>query len=237
MMETILSKIESHPSGPMWPRLHGTVRAATATLGTLNLEDAVASVSVESGPGKVPKIEIESLDARALDGMLHVGGTIDAAPDPIYRLEVQLNQASLAKFAELLGQIWGTGSINLSGHVALKGGNREDLLSSAKGNFHFDWTHGGLHFPPQSEGRVPKAPSPFARFDEWTGDGQIHDSALTLERGLLTGSAGACPVQGTIDFGTQLDLKLSTNTASCSGVLTGTFATPDFSVDSTQTGP
>jgi hypothetical protein len=94
--------------------------------------------------------------------------------------------------------------------------------------------------------RLSPLRSPFARFDQWTADGQVQDSGLTLEQSLLTGPDGARAVQGTIGFGTQLDLKLAASPASSepdvsasgtsstsptqAGALTGTLAAPEFSL-------
>jgi hypothetical protein len=250
LMRTLLNHIESNPSGTDWPPLHGTLRAATASLGTLSLEDAVASLDMKGS-----QMKIESLDAKALDGTLHVSGTVDAGSTPTYRLDAQLNQASVASLGQMFRQAWGTGTINVATHLTLTGSSKDDLMSSAQGMFHFDWSHGGLHAPAAVGtiaasnavgARLSPLRSPFARFDQWTADGQVQDSGLTLEQSLLTGPDGARAVQGTIGFGTQLDLKLAASPASSepdvsasgtsstsptqAGALTGTLAAPEFSL-------
>jgi hypothetical protein len=241
LMQVLLNHIENNPTGPNWPALHGTVRAVSASLGTLSLQDAVASLDVQGS-----QVKIESLDAKALDGTLHLSGTLAAGATPTYHLDAQLNQASVAALGQMYRQAWGTGTINVATHLTLSGRTREDLMSSAQGMFHFDWSHGGFHSPAVSTatsasgGRVMAVRSPFAHFDEWTADGQVQDSGFTLEQSLLTGTDGARAVQGTIGFGTQLDLKstsapgpaagTSVGPSTDAGALTGTLAAPEFSL-------
>jgi hypothetical protein len=226
LMSALLSHIENN--SPDWPHMHGTMRVASASLGTLNMEDAVTSLDIEGA-----KVKIDSLDAKALDGTLHLSGTLTAGPTPTYRLDAQLNQASIAGLGQLFHQTWGLGAINVAAHLTLTGVTRDDLTSSAQGIFHFDWSHGGLH---------PATRSPFAHFEQWTADGQVRDGAFNLEQSLLTGPDGVHAVQGTIGFGRQLDLKSTPAstagsaepTAAASGgndagTLTGTLAAPEFS--------
>jgi hypothetical protein len=196
LMQAWFRRIENRQSAPDWPPMHGTIRAATANLGALNLTDAVATLDVSGA-----HCRIESLDAKALDGTLHLSGVIDAGANPGYQLDAQLNQASIPAMSQIFHQTWGTGTMNVAAHLTLSGMARTDLLSSAKGVFHFDWSHGGLRFP----GAVHR--SPFAHFDQWTADGQIRDQSFALEQSLLTAADAARSVQGTIGFDTQLDLK------------------------------
>ncbi len=212
-----------------WPPLHGTIRVAAVSLVALDLKDVVANLEVQG-----TRVKIESLDAEALDGTLHLSGTLDAGVSPTYQLDGQLNQASIEELGDLFNQNWGQGTINVASHLSLTGFTRQDLLSSAQGMFHFDWIHGSLPLP---QANVKGAASPFAAFDQWTADGQVKDAGLTLEQSLLTSADSARAVQGTINFGTQLNLKSAAAPAATSaevpeaGTLTGTLAAPEFTVD------
>jgi hypothetical protein len=234
LIEGIRDRIESGTGMNSWPPLHGTIRVARASLDTLALDDVVANIEMQGG-----HVRIESLDARALDGTLHLSGTVDAGASPAYHLDGQLNQASISSVGELFSQNWGTGTINLATHLSLGGLTRQELMSSAQGMFHFDWSRGGLPVVTSASGSKAVA-SPFAHFDQWTADGQVQDSGLTLEQSLLTGPDAARAVQGTIGFSTQLNLKsaaapvsaaIANTGAADGGTLTGTMATPEFTPD------
>ncbi len=229
LIQGIRNRIESDTGPNSWPPLHGTIRVAKASLDALVLDDLVANIEMQGS-----HVRIESLDARALDGTLHLNGTLEASASPAYHLDGQLNQASVSEVWSLFSQDWGTGTINVASHLSLSGLTRQDLLSSAQGIFHFDWSGGGL--PVAAEAKP--AASPFAHFDQWTADGQVRDSGLTLEQSLLTGANAARAVQGTIGFNTQLNLKTAAAPASSSsesgadgGELTGTMAAPEFTPD------
>ncbi len=237
LMQNFLHRIERNDAGPDWPAMHGTVRAATATLGTLNLTEAIATLDVKGA-----RCRIESLDAKTLDGALHLSGSLDAGPAPIYHLDAQLNQAAVPAMAQIFHQTWGTGTMNIAAHLTLKGLAKADLLSSAQGAFHFDWSHGGLRLP------ASVRRSPFAHFEQWTADGQIRDQGFTLEQSLLTAADEARAVQGTIGFDTQLDLKATaapggtgvaapataseTEADDQASTLTGTLAVPEVPTNS-----
>jgi len=241
LVQVLLSHIESNPTGPDWPPLHGTLRAATANLGNLDLADTVASIGISGS-----RVKIESLDARAFDGTLHMSGTLNAGPTPSYQLNAQLNQVSVAAIGQMFHQAWGSGTINVATQLSLSGSNREDLLSSAHGMFHFDWSHGGLKTAAGGAAGRSAIRSPFAHFEEWTADGVVQDQGIDLEQSLLTLADGARAIDGTIGFNTQLDLKSTaapaaaptvesgTAPASESGTLTGTLAAPEFAATAPQ---
>jgi hypothetical protein len=113
--------------------------------------------------------------------------------------------------------------------------NQDDLLASAQGMYHFDWSKGGLHAVAKVAARNA---SPFTRFEEWTADGTIAKSAFVLEQSLLTETDGARSIQGTIGFDRNLDLKSSeassTEPSGEAGELTGTLAEPVFSLSAPQ---
>ena len=218
LMQVLLHRIENGASAPGWPALHGTIRVASANLGSLSLQDAVASLDIEG-----PLVKIESLDAKAAAGTIHLSGTVHAGPSPAYLLDAQWNQASVSALGQLFQQEWGTGTINLAAHLNLKGLHQEELQSSASGMYHFDWTRGSLHLPAHSP------TSPFSLFEQWTADGSIHAATLNLDQSLLTNADGAHSIQGAIGFNRGLDLRTSAATLSAggeSGTVTGTLDEP-----------
>ncbi len=211
LMQVLLHRIENGASAPGWPALHGTVRVASATLGTLALQDAVASLDIEG-----PLVRIDALDAKAAAGTIHLSGTIHAGPSPAYALDAQWNQASVPAIGQLFHQDWGTGTINLAAHLTLKGLHQEELQSSASGMYHFDWSRGSLHLP------IHSPASPFSQFEQWTADGALGGAALNLDQSLLTNNEGAHSIQGAIGFNRSLDLRTSAASPSPAGDTTGT---------------
>ena len=219
LMQQLLHRIQNGASAPGWPALHGTVRVAAATLGTLSLQDAVASLDIEGS-----QVRIDSLDARAASGTMHFSGTIHAGPSPSYALDAQWNQASIPALGNLFHQEWGTGTINMAAHLTFKGLHQDELTSSTSGQYHFDWSRGSLHLQPHAPA------TPFSQFEQWTADGTVSDAAFNLDQSLLTNSDGAHSVQGTIGFDRRIDLRTSaaspSSTGSDSGTVTGTLDEP-----------
>ena len=232
LMQVILHRIESGTIGSDWPLLHGTIRAAAATLGTLNLQDAVATLDIAGA-----SIKIESLDAQTLKGTLHLSGAIQAGSKPAYTLEAQLNQADVSAISQLFHQNWGSGTMNVTARLAMSGSAQSELLSSTRGQYHFAWSRGGIEHTADKS----LTHSPFLHFDQWTADGAIANSAFTLDQSLLTNSEGARAVQGTIGFNRQLDLRSAAPSPAASpddaGELTGPLEEPVFTLNASAPAP
>jgi hypothetical protein len=239
LMQVILHRIEDGAISSEWPPLHGTIRTATATLGTLNMQDAVATLDVAGA-----NIKIDSFDAQTLEGTIHLSGAIQAGSTPVYSIEAQLNEAAVPAIGQLFHQSWGTGEMNATAHFTMSGSTQSELLASTRGQYHLAWSKGGLQHVAVKAGTPA---SPFLHFDQWTADGTIANSAFTLEQSLLTNSDGAHAIQGTIGFDRRLELKSSAASSGVqgpasssspanapspeSGELTGTMAEPSFSLD------
>ena len=240
LMQVILHRIENGTAASEWPPLHGTIRTATATLGTLVMQDAVATLDVAGD-----HIRIDSFDAQTLEGTIHLSGAIQTGSTPEYSIEAQLNQAAVPAMGQLFHQNWGTGVMNATTHFTMSGSTQSELLASTRGQYHLAWSRGGLQHIAFKAGAPA---SPFLHFDQWTADGTIANSAFTLEQSLLTNSEGAHAIQGTVGFDRRLELKSSAASpgvpgaasstlpasvpASENGELTGTMAEPSFSSDS-----
>ena len=110
LIERLLDRLRNlNQSTPSWPTLAGSVQIGTLTIESLNLKDFTAIVAVEGHT-----IQLKSSTAHALDGQLHLSGSMEVADHtPHYQLEAQLDDASARATAALFAENWGPGSINL----------------------------------------------------------------------------------------------------------------------------
>jgi hypothetical protein len=189
-----------------WPAMAGSVTIGALTLSTLTVRDVDTAVAINGNT-----LEIKSLSAKALDGSLHLQGTITALGSaPGYKMEVKLDRATAAATAALFDEKWGPGTIDLAASVQFSGFGSAQLLSSATGTFHWDWRNGGLPLAaPEAEGSVDSLrPAQFslAHFDDWSADGMIVKSALVLQRSRVANGKAFVPITGTISFARELDL-------------------------------
>ncbi len=189
-----------------WPAMTGSVAIGALTVGTLTARNVDAAVAI-AGNG----LEIKSLNAKALDGSLHLQGAITALGNaPSYEMDVKLDGATAAATAALFDEKWGTGAIDLAASVKFSGFESAQLLSSATGKFHWDWSNGGLtqSAPEAEDAADPVLPAQFslAHFDDWSADGTIANSALLLEKSRVTNGKSFVPITGTISFARELNL-------------------------------
>ncbi len=203
----LLDRIRSlNQSSPSWPTLAGTVEIGTLTIENLALADVTAVVGVE---GKA--IQVKSSSARALDGQLHLTGTMEVTGNtPHYQIEAELDHASAAATAALFDERWGPGSINVRTSLKLSGFEQKELLSSSAGTFHWDWANGGLLLEgssPEASGRLGAAPFHLNHFVRWTADGVIANGALDLQTSRIVNGNDESPIAGTISFARELELS------------------------------
>jgi AsmA family/AsmA-like C-terminal region len=211
-LKELLARLDNR-SRP-WPKLSGTISAGTLNLGELAVQDARASVAIEGN-----HLQIESLDGRVLGGTLDATGALDASGNrPHYALDVEVTKANAADLAEIFHEKWGSGQLNLKTHLDLTGYTQDEIASSAKGNFHWDWTHGSL---------TADSASDLARFDRWQAGGVIADKLLTLENSTFTHGKVSLPVTGSISF--DRGLKLSLGEPSDATLVTGSAQKPHMS--------
>ena len=166
---TVLSDLINRlrPSAaPVWPQLQGTVKAGSLVLGPVTLKDATAALHFQP-----TGVEITSLDAALLGGLLHGTGTLVAGDKPAYALEGSFEKLNPVEVGKILGESWRGGTFDASGKVELNGYTGEDLAASAKGALHFEWRHG------VAGGTVPPA---LTRFDRWTADAAIAGGKMVL---------------------------------------------------------
>ena len=196
MIEQILERIDRHPY--TWPSLEGRLRVNQFELNTLILQNAAAQLKV-----KGRQVTLDSVDAKALGGNLHMKGNVDASSDlPVYSLEGQVTNADASEIATLFEEKWGGGSINATAKLQLSGFSAEQLASSTEGKFHWDWTHGTLPVDAEASPELV----PVAAFDRWTADGLIHKSLLTVSHSVLLHGSDEIPLAGTVSFARELQL-------------------------------
>jgi len=197
LISTLLAKLRPE-AAPAWPRLNGTVKAETLTLGPVTLQKAVATVEVlENGA------HVTGLDANLLGGKVHAAGALytpkTGQEKPSYMIEAQLEKLNPAAVGLLLNQHWtGTGFL-ASGKVELTGFTQAELAATAKGTLHFDWRRGA----------VTGGPAELARFDRWTADAVIGDGSITLKQNQVERGAVKTSLEAAATVGDQPKLKFA----------------------------
>lgn len=208
-LKDLLARLDTR-SRP-WPAMSGTLSASTLKLEELTIHDARTTVAIDGS-----HVQIESIDGHALGGTLHGSGALDASGTrPHYALDIEMTKANAAELAELFHEKWGSGLFNLNTHLDLTGYTEDELASSAKGTFHWDWTHGSLS---------TEAAAELARFDRWQAEGAVAEKLLTLAHSRLTRGKMSLPVTGAISFGRGL--KLSLGEESAATLVTGSAQKP-----------
>jgi hypothetical protein len=231
LIERLLDRLRSlNKSTPSWPKLTGSVQIGTLTIQSLALKDFTAVVAVEGHT-----IQLKSSTAHALDGQLHLSGSMEVTDHtPHYQLEAQLDDATARSAAELFAENWGPGSINLQTSLKFSGFEQEDLLSSATGTFHWEWTNGGLPgSPPASEKAGASIAGPVSHFNVWTADGVIANGALNLQNSQILRGSDITPLTGTISYSRELSLSSTDKTDAVK--ITGTLQHPLVETESTTT--
>ena len=95
----------------------------------------------------------------------------------------------------------GNGKIELSGLASA------DLVASAKGHLHFDWRQGSVVGHPGSSITVPLV---LAKFDHWTGEGDIANGVLTIQKSLVQRGPHASMADFTITLSTTPAVTFAT---------------------------
>ncbi len=228
LLERLLDRLRNlNQTSPSWPTLEGNVQIGTLTIQALDVKNLTAVVAVEAHT-----IHLKSSTAGALDGQLHLVGIMEVTDHtPRYQLEAQLDNASVRAAAALFGENWGPGTINLSTSLRFSGFERKELLSSATGTLHWEWTNGELPAARAGNGiNSAGMAGSFGRFDAWSGDGTIADGALNLQKSQILHGSETMPITGTLTFARELDLSSVDKTNPVK--ITGTLPHPLI-----QTGP
>lgn len=186
LLSTLIARLRPS-STPVWPRLEGTVNADSLVLGPVTLNTATSLVHIlPSGA------EFTGLRAGLLGGQVDGAGTLSSDEKPSYKLEGNFHGLSAPEVGDLLGLHWTGGALDGSGTVELSGYSDKDLAASAKGTLHFEWRHGSVLSPPDSD-----VPAALARFDRWTADAAIANGAISLQKNVVLHGARRSSVAGT----------------------------------------
>jgi AsmA-like protein len=184
LLNELLSRFEGNHAP--WPRMEGTVETPLLTVDRLSLHDAYAEIAIDTDT-----VSVKSLDARALGGNLHLIGDIATNGEkPQYSVEANLTHANPAELGEIFHQKWGTGQVDLTTKLTLTGFTEKELVSSAAGNCHWEWTRGG--FPTEGPGTV------LTRFDRWTAKSSVSKGTLTIDQSQTIRGRQIQAVTGTI---------------------------------------
>jgi hypothetical protein len=229
LIDRLLDRVRNlNDASPAWPSLTGTVQIGTLTIESLSAKDFTAVVAVE---GRT--IQVKSSTAHALDGQLHLsGGMAMTDHTPHYGIEAQLDDASSRTTSGLFAENWGPGSIRLQTNLKFSGFAQKDLLSTASGSFHWEWTNGALPTTPIQTASMKNGAVP-GHFDSWTADGIVVGNALTVQKSQWMRGKDATPLTGTISF--TRELKLSSTDPANPLDITGTLQHPIFQAEPAAT--
>jgi hypothetical protein len=171
--------------------MEGTVKAESLILGPVTLHTPEATLSTLASGA-----EITAFDAALFGGHIHGTGTLHTAASaqdkPAYAFKAQLDKLSPPALGQLLGLRCTGSDFSGNGKIELSGFTGNDLAASAKGTFHFEWSHGTVA---ATTGFIPPA---LARFDRWTADAEIANGALTLKDNQVKRGAHTAPVQAAV---------------------------------------
>ncbi len=169
LLSTLIARLKPNTT-PAWPLLEGTLQIATFNLEPFTFNNVNAEFRVRAADA-----EITSLDAGTLGGKLHLNASLTPGEKPDYKLAGSFEKLNPELVLRLLGMKGSGGPIDGSGQIELSGYSDKDLSASAKGDLHFDWTHGAV--ASLTDDPVPSA---LDRFDRFTGDATIANGTLTL---------------------------------------------------------
>ena len=193
LLSTVIARLTPSPEHK-WPALQAMLKAQSLVLGPVTLQDVTADIKVTTA-----EAELTSVDAGLLGGQIHVTGTVVNGDKLAYSLEGQFQQLSPVEICRVLELKCAGARFDGDGKVELAGYRGSDLGSSAKGTLHFDWKKGSVtgRIGPSAEG----VPPVLARFDSWTGNGEIANHAVTLGENHAQLGRRSSSVKATITFG------------------------------------
>ena len=190
LLSTLLHRLRP-TAAPAWPQMEGTVKAESLILGPVTLHTPEATLSTLASGA-----EITAFDAALFGGHIHGTGMLHTAASaqdkPAYAFKAQLDKLSPPALGQLLGLRCTGSDFSGNGKIELSGFTGNDLAASAKGTFHFEWSHGTVA---ATTGFIPPA---LARFDRWTADAEIANGALTLKDNQVKRGAHTAPVQAAV---------------------------------------
>jgi len=189
LLSTLIARLKPNNT-PAWPPIEGKVQAVTLELGEFTLTSLTAGFRLQPAGA-----EITSLEAGIFGGTLHATAALAAGDKPAYKLSGSFEKLDPTLVFDLMDMRATGGLIDGSVQLELSGYTEKDLTASAKGDVHFDWSHGTL----VSNGEDPLPPA-LTRFDRLTGDAVIADGAMTLGNTQIQRGARKSAVEATVTF-------------------------------------
>jgi hypothetical protein len=173
LLSTVIARL-TPSSQHLWPAFRGTVKSGSLILGPVTLQSFAADIRVNAAIA-----EINSIDAGALGGQIHITGKIENGDTPTYSLEGNFQHLSPAELCSILALKCTGADFDGDGKIDLAGYQGKDLVASAKGALHFAWKKGGVAGRGSPADPVPPV---LAHFDTWTADAEIASGSLTLKQ-------------------------------------------------------
>lgn len=201
LISTVIARLTSSSVTP-WPGFDATVRADSLIVGTETLHDAVIDLQVQPTGAN-----LTSIDAGFLGGQINGTGSLTNSSKPVYSIDAQFEKLSPAAVCQLLSLQCKGSSMDGNGKIELSGFAGADLAASAKGRLHFDWRQGSVVGLPGSSAAVPPV---LAKFDHWTGEGDIADGVLTIQKSLVQRGPHASVADFTITLSTPPTVTFGT---------------------------
>lgn len=174
-----------------WPAFQGTLKAGSLLLGPVTLQTFSADIKVAPAVA-----EITALDTELLGGQVHITGKIENGDQPSYSLEGNFQKLDAAQVCRVFAIQCTGASFNGDGKIDLAGYQGKDLASSAKGTLHFEWKKGSV----ARDASVDATPPVLIHFDNWTGDADIANGALTLKENQVQQGKRKTSVGASITF-------------------------------------
>lgn len=188
LLSALLAQFRS-ASVPAWPRIDGTIKVDSLTLGPVKLQNAEATLRLQPTGA-----EISSFNAGLLGGRISATGSLSAGDKPAYSLEGNFSKVNGVALCQLVGLRCTSGVVEGAGKLDLSGYSGKDLATSAKGRLHFEWRRGAMRGP-------ATLPESLERFDLWTADAEIANGVVTLTQSRVDLGAHRSPVNATLTFG------------------------------------
>ena len=189
LISTVIERL-TPSSATSWPSFEGTVSANSFVVGPVTLHDATISLHVRPDGA-----DLNSIDADLLGGQIHGTGSLTNSDKPAYSIEARFEKLNPAAVCQMFDLQCKGRSVDGNGKIELAGFASKDLVASAKGQLHFDWRQGSVA---GRDGSSRALPPTLARFDHWTGEGNIANGVLTIQKSLVQQGAHSSSSDATI---------------------------------------
>ena len=193
LISSVIARLTPSSVTP-WPAFQGTVNADVFTVGSITMRNVVIGLKMQPTGA-----DLTSIEADLLGGQIHGKGSLSNSSKPAYSIEAQFEKLNPGAVCQLLDLQCKGKNIDGNGKVELSGFTGADLAASAKGQIHFDWRQGSIT---GHSGSSSALPSGLAKFDHWTGEGNIADGEVSIQKSLVQQGPHSSTVDATITLAT-----------------------------------